>query len=883
VEATILLRQSEAKHEFSEFKNDHRDCLDILNSYDISYVEAEEYFQVGSIPQKKGWLLYISVIWLEFLDLLQTVLPILTSSQVAFKIPRDLATVRKIQDGNFGVTNLDKLVCIYVDHDGQLPALAKTLVDATLSFKSPSIPGHRSLGGCVYTIYDSFTPLVVNNSNNIFSVQPKSVQWPFEELVPYKIPERKALWNYRYKPLFVIKPDTKGRVIQANYFKSLFNIKLCIIKEGIKNRWVDDHGRDIVSRVKWQYELYTDLSGYIPTPEIFDIFEENGNTYLAMEFIKGPSLNQRINSIYNGNSWFQLSRSNKLLLVGYLLKLVSLTKKLHEKGYIHRDITPANFIIDRKNNIYLIDMELAYSIFKEKPTPPFKLGTEGYMSPEQQDRQPPTVKEDVYALGALMLFAFTGIQPMKANPRTEELSGFLQYTMDEPALIHLIQECLSLKPEDRPTLTHISESLDHWQIKSKTTTSIKKHYHNVEAPNSEEVKNMIQKAIGVFTISKSISSEGLWLSPREEIETIGLPSELGVSPGFSTGIAGILFLLYRAHRLGYNIASCLPICQTNWQYIERGSIANNTEIASGLFFGSAGLGLAYVEGVQSGLLLEKEDVLRNWFATDRCHGHNLAAGIAGQGLSILRCYRSLDPGFASIRLQSIVNNVLLAQQKDGSWNNFRNTKRKSDNIIGLAKGTAGIICFLIAYARNNQNQQVITSIQRGLEWLIKKAQKAKGRYIWNLSTRSTSIDEISCAKGIPGIALTFIRAYQFLNDPKYKLIAENALYRLPNQPVTVDFTQMHGLSGLGEVYLEAAHILGSADWQERANWIAGIFHHTMLGSEKTPGYWAMNVYTDLESNLMKGCSGIIHFLLRSQATPFVADHPLIGTSENILL
>src|SRR5579872_5423850 len=183
MQATGLLIETETKSEFSDERNVSLDYLNLINTYNILYVEAEEYFQVGSIPQKEGWVLYLSVIWIEYMALLQKVLPILASYQVVFKIPRDMDTVRKIQDGMFGVASLGKLVCIYLDTNDRLLPLAKTLVAATLEFKAPSIPGHRSLGGCVYTKYDSFIPLKVSASNSITSTQPEEIPWPFDELI----------------------------------------------------------------------------------------------------------------------------------------------------------------------------------------------------------------------------------------------------------------------------------------------------------------------------------------------------------------------------------------------------------------------------------------------------------------------------------------------------------------------------------------------------------------------------------------------------------------------------------------------------------------------------------------------------------------------------
>lgn len=869
MQTTELPARAKEDIKFTDIKYKSDDCRDILESCTLNYLQENEYLQVGDIPMEGNWELQISVIMLEFTSLLKRIVPVLVSEKVPFRIPKDKTTARKIIDGDFGVMKLGKLIGVYPSPGKQLTELAKILVTLTKEFRGPAIPNYRSLGNCVFTQDDRFIPI--------------KTKWPFDELTPYKLPNKKPLWNYKYKPLFVIKLDLKGRVIQGNYFKSLFNIKLCIIKEGIKNMWSDDFGRDIVDRLNWQYQLYTDLAGYVPTPKIFDMFEENGNTYLAMEFIKGNSVNDKVGIINKGNSWSELSGEEKMLLTGYLQDVVVLVEKLHKKGYIHRDITPANFIVDKKGNILLIDMELAYSTVLHKPDPPFKLGTDGYISPEQMNGQKPTIKEDIYALGAFMIFIFTGLPPIKFNMRKEEeLSRSLSLFIESPTLIDLIQNCLSAKPETRPTLSKVAEELGNYQVQLKESPTSKINKHYPENPlDQQQFNRVIQQALETLSLPQIVSPEGLWTFRKEEDATFDIQSGERIPlTGFATGIAGIILLLSRAHRLGYNIDACIQPYTRNFKYIKEYYLDDPSAIDRGIFTGSAGLAMAWNEAIESSLLTEQDHgLLQSCFSPAPYGGIDLATGIAGQGMALLRCHNNLEPKFFYSHLEEITNELLISQQNDGSWNNFRKNNRKDDNAIGLANGAAGIICFLLACLYHYKNEQILASIQKGLRWLLKKAEKKNGRYIWPISTKSKSSDDTSCTIGIPGIALTFIKAYQLLQDPIYKTVAENALYRLPKQPITRDFTQMNGLSGLGEVYLEAYYTFKSDNWLERSNWIASLFTHTLLPSGKTSGYWSMDATPDYEGSLMIGCSGIIHFLMRTRMTNTIIDHPLINNES----
>ncbi len=840
------------------------DCREILDTYGLTFSEQDPYLQVGELPST-NWVLYISVIRLQFSSLLNEILPILIEEKVTFRIPKDKDTARKMLDGSLGILHLAKIICIYPQQTDQLIRLAKVLVSLTQHFRGPVIPTERALGGCLYTQQNA--------------IQSQEADWPFADLSPFKLPTPKPLFNYKYKPLAIIKPDIKGRVIQANYFKSLFNIKLCIIKEGIKNMWADEFGRDIVDRLKWQYELYSDLASYVSTPKIFDFFEEQGNTYLTMEFIKGESLSEKVQEIYTGQSWFNLSKDKRLSLINYYLNILYLIYRLHERGYVHRDVTPGNFIINKNEEIFLIDMELTYSLKREKPNPAFKQGTPGYMSNEQIIREMPTIKEDIYALGALMIFIFTGISPSKIDTRQNEaLSSRLSFFTENSTIINLIQKCLSDKPENRPVLLDIKQTLENYQTEIRTDFALKTDKYKVKPLETTELNKIICNAIETLIGSQTITLDDIWVCRKEEDSLVGIQNiEQVTLPGLYRGIAGFLFVLARAKRLGYNIDFSLPTYYKNWEYLKNQYLNNSSDIEYGLFRGLAGIGLAINEGMRANLLTnENQASLQACFKLAPSINYDLANGVAGQGLAILQCHSNLDPEFSNSFLNQIANTLLQTQQKDGSWITSRHTGRKNDHFTGLAHGSGGIINFLIAYARHETNAQVITSIQHGLRWLQQSTIKNKGKGGWPVSTKSKTIDTNSIAIGMPGIILTFIKAYELLKDPIYQEIAESALCELPKQPINVNFTQLYGLSGLGEVYFEAYRVFRTGEWLERQHWITGIFANTLLSGKKMPGYWSVNAFPDFEGDLMTGSAGIIHFLMRTQVTSTAIGHPLVG-------
>ncbi|GGB23751.1 lanthionine synthetase LanC family protein [Puia dinghuensis] len=877
--AEIDVDQSSAIHLVGEASFE---CDEMLNRNGLSYKDKGLYFQVGEITGTQGWVLHVSVIRLQFTSLINNILPLLISMKIPFQIPRTKDTVRSLLDGTLGHFQVGKILCIYIESEPTTLTIAKKLVELTRNFRGPAVPTDSFLGGTVYTRYEGFNPItkighngheqqyIYDSTGNLildrmtipFSMPP-GVIWPFAEIAEVKLPVRKKLWNLKYKPLTVLKPDPKGRVIQGNYFKGPFQIKLCIIKEGLKNMWADEFGRDITDRLMWQYELYKDLSGQFPMPEIFDLFQDQDCTYLAMEFIKGDPLNDYILSIFQNNSWFGLAKSQQLHLIDLLLMILSITDKLHQKGYIHRDITPANFIINRRSQLFLIDMELCYSIYCNKPNPPFKLGTPGYISPEQMEAQTPNTKEDIYALGAFMIFIFTGIQPIKFNPFSEQFPEQLKYFLRNPVLAALIKKCLASNPEERPALSMLEETITNYRKELQMHPSITSSEKLTTKIDKEKIREIIIKAIKCLSNGSILSEDNVWLSTVKINDLIGYqPAERAPQSAFFNGLTGIAYLIGRAKRFGYDTSTVTEEYTASCKYLED-KFLNSIQLSTpGLYDGSAGIALALKEGIESGLLPDNKyyTYLEHCFQPPASK-LALATGVSGQGLSLLHCATYLRHEFHKPLLQEYLAMVIQAQQSDGSWPNYRSGKKK-DNAIGFAHGTAGILCFLIAYANYHKDPQVIECICKGLAWLHRQSKVKSGSYYWATSTKSKSENAFCSDIGLPGVALTFIKAYSLLNEPLYKKIAENALASLPDSPTHLDYTQANGLSGLGEVYLEASRVLGGDIWQYRLNQLANLFIHTFWEHENRQGYWSVNIFPDFEPELMTGTCGIIHFLMR---------------------
>ncbi|WP_431211747.1 hypothetical protein ACQ86N_39030 [Puia sp. P3] len=128
--------------------------------------------KIGNIEEKPSWVLYVSVIKTELIQLLQDIVPALSSAGVAFKIPESKDVAKRILDGGTGNEKVGKIICIYPKED-ELARIAKLLIPLTIDTKGPSVPNARLLGGSVYAAYDPLqSPL------------PNRIDWPFDDISP---------------------------------------------------------------------------------------------------------------------------------------------------------------------------------------------------------------------------------------------------------------------------------------------------------------------------------------------------------------------------------------------------------------------------------------------------------------------------------------------------------------------------------------------------------------------------------------------------------------------------------------------------------------------------------------------------------------------------
>jgi serine/threonine protein kinase len=857
-----------------------KDYAEMLKGMGLEYTAVDEhYLRVGEPKKVQGWILHLSVIKTQVQRLMEVVLPMLVKEKVSFKIVKDYKAAKYSLDGLLGYHQLGKIITIYHEDDQTLITFSRMLIEITEEFKGPAIPTDANLGGIVYTRYGGMSPvLLVDNKGCIGRyiydkkgeletdsyvipfIMPSSASWPFDEITALPDEKIKRILYNNYLVTTLLKQDVKGDVYKALRVKRFYP-EWCIIKEGKRHMWSDENGRDIRDRLRWQYNLQKDLYGHVSVPEPFEFFEEKDGSYIAMQYIKGNSLSETTQNIHDGKSWQQLTKNQKLTILDYLLQIIDQCEKLHHQGYVHRDLAPSNFIINKNNTLVMIDMELTYSLKGRTPNPPFRLGTPGFMSPEQITTTTPTEKEDLYALGGTAIELLTSIHPIKFGIyNSKELIQNIFFFVRNEQIARLIAQCMNTDPRERPALSMVRNDVKRFR-QELTAEKISNVPGFNSKPDNQHIQNVITESLN--SICTMLLNSPIRIKYKD-IE--GDPAyDTNPSLGWYNGVAGVLYVLAKVSQVT-PVEDAEQAYLHGLVYVREKLIKEHQAQSLGLYTGNSGIIMSITAGLErrwirdkSWLDFESQETSSEMLTTQL----DLAHGVAGQGLAVLRLLLHF-PGEkkATKLLQQYVDKLLSSQQKDGNWSTDGNEKVSR---VGFSTGVTGILFFLLEYHFSFPGDyRVLDAIQRGLHWLRDPA-KTVGNYKWLLRNKYKMIN-IGIEGDIAGIALCFINAFKMTKDSSYKIVAEDMLRNIPHHLVNNELSMANGLSGLGEVYLQARNILKNEEWSERADWIANLLLRTSYLEKQDKRYWVVSNPIPASADLMTGTGGILHFLSRYNST-----------------
>lgn len=193
---------------------------------------------------------------------------------------------------------------------------------------------------------------------------------------------------------------------------------------------------------------------------VISVFELNDTAYIVMEFEEGIDFRQHLSVSAN---------AAESALKSIIVPIADGLAQVHRTGFIHRDIKPANILVRTNGSPVLLDFGSARNSTPVNTEPLTALVSAGYAPLEQysggsEREQGPWT--DIYALGAVLYFAATGVEPVDSATRASALlnggqdplikARMLGQGKYSPAFLSAIDWALQFRISDRP------QSLSVW-------------------------------------------------------------------------------------------------------------------------------------------------------------------------------------------------------------------------------------------------------------------------------------------------------------------------------------------------------------------------------------------------------------------------------------
>jgi len=160
------------------------------------------------------------------------------------------------------------------------------------------------------------------------------------------------------------------------------------------------------------------LSGDPNIVTIYDVGESDGRPFIVMEYVPDGSLDDVLR---------REGAQPPARALPWLEEAARALDRAHERGIVHRDVKPANLLLDTQGHVHVADFGVASAAGLDSFTQTGTvLGTAGYLSPEQAQGRPTTAATDSYALGVVAFELLTGSRPYQDGSVAAEAAAHVQ-------------------------------------------------------------------------------------------------------------------------------------------------------------------------------------------------------------------------------------------------------------------------------------------------------------------------------------------------------------------------------------------------------------------------------------------------------------------------
>ncbi|MFI5979425.1 class IV lanthionine synthetase LanL [Streptomyces sp. NPDC051555] len=816
------------------------------------------------VRRTQGWKLHVSATPLAAPLALARAAEVLVAHRAAFKFAGTPARVAALVSGRFARGGGGKFITVYPSDDDQFRVLAEELHRATLGLPGPAVLSDRrylpdsqvsyrfgvfagvqelTADGCFATLLTDPDGRKVADERNAWFSPPAWAGDPFPERAAAPVRStataKPVLLGGRYLVRGAIQHSNKGGVYRAEDTETGAQV---VVKQARPHVAAGLEGLDVRDLLRREATLLERFGKVFPdrVPRLAEVFEQQGSVFLAARTVPGATLRRTVAErlVRTGAACPDDATADSLVR-----QLIELVAAAHELGVTLHDFNPNNVMVTPDGRLLLIDLEMA-----AREGERWVLGaTPGYTAPEL--RAAPQVAPamgpavDLYALGATVLHALSGADPLfaadrpasAARPDEERLAHLVELLArdqsavrrfaplvlglmrDEPAERWTLEAARSFGAADRPAAHPAGES-----IRTRTGTRTGTPVEDVRA-------RLVRDGVAhLLATAGTQDADRLWPS-----DTFGVTCDpVAVQHGSAGGVAVLARALngWDDHFSGAPDGPGALTRETLREGLRTAALwtADRQEalpwILPGLHFGRSGTAWALLDAagaLDDPALAGRASALAlklpvEWPNPDVCHG------AAGSGLAQLHFWRTTgDPRFLERTAQ--VAEGLLTAARHTPEGIFWPVPEDFDSGLagawhyGFAHGVAGVATFLLLAAEATGEDRFLKAAVEAGTTVTTAARKGPAGTMWPVDRARHLAGSPDLARhwcnGSSGVGTFLVRLWSATGgtDDVTRGLVEGAALAVRAGRFGDSPAACHGLAGNAEFLLDAAELTGDEE------------------------------------------------------------------------
>ena len=156
-----------------------------------------------------------------------------------------------------------------------------------------------------------------------------------------------------YLLLDILNERAKGSAFLALCVKSQQEVAAKVLKQGRQYCMSDRYGRDARWILKRELEYHRYLASVPGIPRADEYFEVGGDGYLVIDHVDGQSIEAFVSKTLGRRQWAVVEQTTRLRVLKTLVSFLELVAVLHDRGFVHRDLSNANVWVRRDDTTAL--------------------------------------------------------------------------------------------------------------------------------------------------------------------------------------------------------------------------------------------------------------------------------------------------------------------------------------------------------------------------------------------------------------------------------------------------------------------------------------------------------------------------------------------------